>query len=400
MKTFYYQAMNQTGTHVKGEMQAHNIADLEARLQQMELDLVTAKPVKPRRRLTHGKVGANDLIMFCFQLEQLLLAGVPILAALSEIKAQIRQPYFASVISAIVAEVEGGRVLSDALASHPNVFNALFVHLIAAGEKTGQLPQVLQHLSQTLKWQAALLAETQRLLIYPMMIMIVVLVAIVFLMVVLVPELVKFIASMGQTLPWNTKLLIFISNTFVDYWWLMIGMPMLAIVVCVACINHSVVAHDWFDRAKLKLPIVGEILHKATMARFARYFALMYQAGIPVLSALQTCEGIVGNRAIASQLHAVHGDISTGSLMSDSFQQAGLFPALLIRMIQVGEQTGALDKALMQVSDFYDKDIDARLQKVLKMLEPTLTIVLGLILMFIMTAVLGPIYHAFQKMPL
>ena len=146
--------------------------------------------------------------------------------------------------------------------------------------------------------------------------------------------------------------------------------------------------------------MTGEILQKIIMARFARYFALMYQTGIPVLDAIKTCEKIVGNRVVADALSRAHAQINAGDSMSESFQNAGLFPPLVVRMIKVGENTGALDKSLLNVSYFYDRDVNEMMQKMLKLLEPALTVVLGLILAFIMMSVLGPVYDSFGKMKL
>ena len=168
----------------------------------------------------------------------------------------------------------------------------------------------------------------------------------------------------------------------------------------VAYVKQSAEARYRFDYLKLKLPLTGDILHKIIMARFARYFALMYQTGIPILQAIKTCEKIVGNRVIADALSRAHAQINAGDSMSESFHNAGLFPPLVVRMIKVGETTGALDKSLLNISYFYDRDVNELMQKMLKLLEPALTVILGLILAFIMVSVLGPVYDSFSKMKL
>jgi type IV pilus assembly protein PilC len=205
---------------------------------------------------------------------------------------------------------------------------------------------------------------------------------------------------MGQELPLNTKILIAISNAFVDYWWLMIGLPILIVIGLVAVIKSNPVARYRFDLFKLNIPVTGPILHKIIMARFARYFALMYQTGIPILDAIKICENIVGNRVVADALTRVHAQINAGDSMSESFRNAGLFPQLVVRMIKVGENTGALDKSLMNISYFYDRDVNDSMQKMLKMIEPALTVILGGILAFIMFSVLGPVYDSFSKLKL
>lgn len=401
MATFNYKAIDQTGQYAQGQIDALNEVDLELRLTRMGLDLITYRAsTKSNGAFAKSKVSNRDLVMFCFQLEQLSSAGVPILDGLNDLRESTENLYFQKVLGAISGEVEGGKMLSQALAEHPEVFNEVFVNLIAAGEQTGQLPAVFDNLSNTLKWQDELLSQTKKLLAYPLFVLVVVLAAVTFLMVYLVPEMVKFLNSLGQELPLNTRILIFVSNAFVQYWWLIFTVPLVLVVAAISYIQQSAKARYRFDYLKLKLPLTGEILHKIIMARFARYFALMYQTGIPILQAIKTCEKIVGNRVIADALSRAHAQINAGDSMSESFHNAGLFPPLVVRMIKVGENTGALDKSLLNISYFYDRDVNELMQKMLKLLEPALTVILGLILAFIMISVLGPVYDSFSKMKL
>jgi type IV pilus assembly protein PilC len=401
LATYDYRAIDQKGQNAKGQMDALNEADLEIRLERMGLDLITFKEAeKSKSPLSKNRVSNRDLVMFCFQLEQLTTAGVPILEGLSDLQESTMNPYFQKVLGSISSEVEGGKMLSEALSSHPDVFNEVFVSLVGAGEQTGQLATVFDNLSNTLKWQDELFAQTKRLLAYPLFVFVVVMAAVTFLMIFLVPEMVKFIGSLGQELPLNTKILIAVSNAFVNYWWLFITIPIVLVLLGMSWVKSSDDARYKFDYFKLKLPMTGDILNKIIMARFARYFALMYQTGIPVLQAIKTCEKIVGNKVVADALSRAHAQINAGDSMSESFRNAGLFPPLVVRMIKVGENSGALDKSLLNISYFYDRDVNELMQKMLKMLEPALTVVLGLILMFIMVSVLGPVYDSFSHMKL
>ena len=401
MATFNYKAIDKTGLRAQGQMDALNEADLEIRLERMGLDLITFKSTeKSKSAFTKNKVSNRDLVMFCFQLEQLTSAGVPILEGLNDLRESTANLYFQKVLGALAAEVEGGKMLSQGMAEHPDVFDEVFVNLVAAGEQTGQLPVVFDNLSNTLKWQDELFSQTKRLLAYPLFVFVVVMAAVTFLMVYLVPEMVKFIASLGQELPLQTKILIFISNAFVNYWWLILTLPLVVVAGVATWIKQSPDARYKFDYIKLNLPLTGEILNKIIMARFARYFALMYQTGIPILQAIKTCESIVGNKVVADALSRAHAQINAGDSMSESFKNAGLFPPLVVRMIKVGESTGALDKSLLNISYFYDRDVNELMQKMLKLLEPALTVILGLILAFIMISVLGPVYDSFSKMKL
>lgn len=399
MAAFNYKAVDQLGRPAFGQIDAQNEVDLEIRLQRMGLDLITYRSAKKSTSLMNrSKVSNQDLVMFCFQMEQLSSAGVPLLDCLQDMRENNTNPYFQKVLGAVSAEVEGGKMLSQALAEHPNVFSEVFVSLIEAGEKTGQLPVVFNNLFETIRWQDELMSQTKKLLTYPAFVAVVVFAAVAFLMTYLVPQMVGFLKNMGQELPLNTKILIATSNVIVNYWWLFLGVPVLVAIGIYTIVKSDPTARYRFDLLKLNMPVTGEILHKVIMARFARYFALMYQTGIPILDAIKISEKIVGNRVVADALSRVQTQINAGDAMSESFRNAGLFPQLVVRMIRVGENTGALDKALLNISYFYDRDVKDSMEKMLKMIEPALTVILGLILGFIMFSVLGPVYDSFSKL--
>ena len=399
MPTFNYKAVDQIGHSAQGQIDALNEIDLEIRLERIGLDLITFRPAKKSSSaFARKKVSLKDLVMFCFQLEQLTSAGVPLLEGLNDLRDSSPNPHFQKVIGALVSEVEGGKMLSQALAEHPEVFSNVFVSLVGAGEQTGKLPEVFENLSSTLKWQDELISQTKRLLAYPLFVMAVVFAAVAFLMTYLVPQIAGFLLNMGLELPLQTRILIAISKIFVNYWWLILYAPILLVIGIMIMVKQSPEARYRFDYIKLHIPVIGDILQKIILARFARYFALMYQTGIPILDAIKTCEDIVDNRVVADALNRAHSQINAGDSMSESFKNAGLFPPLVVRMIKVGENTGGLDKSLQKISYFYDRDVNESIQKMLSLLEPALTVVLGLILGAIMISVLGPVYDSFSKL--
>lgn len=401
MPIYNYRAVDQVGRPARGQVEALNEIDLELRLERIGLSLITFRATKKNSSVFNGrKVSLQDLMMFCFQLEQLTSAGVPLLEGLSDLRDSSPNLHFQKVIGALVSDVEGGKMLSQALAEHPSVFNHVFVSLVKAGEQTGKLPEVFDNLATTYKWQDELVSQTKRLIAYPAFVLVVVLGAITFLMIYLVPQMVSFLRNMGQELPMQTKILIFISNAFVHYWWLIFSAPIVAVVLGAIVINKSPTARYKFDYLKLHLPVTGPIMQKIILARFARYFALMYQTGIPILDAIKTCEAIVSNQVVADALSRAQHQINAGDSMSESFRNAGLFPPLVVRMIRVGENTGALDKSLLKISYFYDRDVNDSIEHMLKLIEPALTVILGAILAFIMFSVLGPVYDSFSKLKL
>jgi type IV pilus assembly protein PilC len=214
-----------------------------------------------------------------------------------------------------------------------------------------------------------------------------------FLLTFLVPQVVGVLKTMRVDLPIQTRVLIAMSDFVVHYWWIVVGVPILAVMGLTALIKANARAKYLFDYAKLRIPVIGPILQKIILARFASFFALMYQSGITVLDAIRTSEGIVGNQVIAAGLARAWQQINAGESLSETFRNLGIFPALVIRMLRVGENTGALDTSLLNISYFYNRDVKDAVDKALKMIEPTMTLVLGGMLALILFSVLSPIYE-------
>ncbi|GLR11904.1 type II secretion system protein F [Chitinimonas prasina] len=395
---FKYRAIDQEGLTVRGKLEASNVVDLEARLVKLGLFLIQEQALSDSPSLfTSKKVGRKELITFCFHMEQMTRAGVPLLEGLTDLRDTLEHPRFRDVIANIIEDIEGGLQMSQAMANHPAVFAPVFVNLIQAGEATGRLPDVLKNLVDTIKWQDELAAQTKKLLMYPLFVGSVVGGVVIFLMTWLVPQLVKFIQSMQQELPWNTRLLIAISDFMVHQWWVIV----LAIVGTVAAWALWKVSDPRYqfkvDKLKLKLPFIGAVLEKIMLARFANYFALMYDAGIAILDSLKILEGVVGNKVVEQGLKDVRAQIGEGQGVAASFERVRLFPPLVIRMLRVGESTGALDKSLQNVSYFYNRDVKESIEKVQALIEPAMTVLLGFILGSVMLSVLGPIYDLLTK---
>lgn len=399
MTAFNYKAVNAMGKKASGQMHAQNESDLEMRLMQMGLDLISFRiPSNKISYLTLNKVRANDLLLFCFQMHQLSHAGIPLLSCLAELQSSHDNRHFQQIMASLCAELEAGKTLSQAMTHHPKVFNKVFISLVQTGEQTGQLPLVFDQLFCTLRWQHDLMSQAKKLVAYPIFVGLVVLATLIFLMTYLVPQMAAFLQNMGQTLPLNTRLLIALADAFAAYWWLLVSLPTLTLLILVKLLHHNPILRYRYDYLKLHIPITGPILKKIIMARFSRYFALMYQTGIPILDALEISQGLVGNQVVADSLRQAHARISAGEAMSDGFHHTGLFPNLMVRMIKVGESSGNLDKSLFTISEFYDQGIRDALQNLLKLIEPLLTVLLGSLLGFIMYSVLGPVYDSFSKL--
>jgi type IV pilus assembly protein PilC len=399
MAQFEYKAMDPRGRMVQGTMEAVNLADLELRLGRMGLDLIREREVRRRRtHLSARRIGRRDLIALCFHLEQLTGAGVPIIEGLADLRDTTDHPRLREVLAAMIEAIEGGATLSVAMTAFPEVFDTVMVSLVKAGEQTGELPRVLRNLTESLKWHDEQMAQVKKLLMYPALVAAVTLMVVFFLLTYLVPQLVGFIKAMGSVLPMHTQVLLWVSDLFVNYWYVVVGLPLLAGLLARYLARVSPSARLVVDGAKLRIWLVGPLLRKAILARFANYFALMYASGITVLDALRISEEIVANRAVADALARAGQRIADGAGISASFEYAGVFPPLVMRMLRVGENTGALDAALRSIGYFYTRDVQESVQRLQTLIEPTMTVVLGGLLAWVMFSVLGPIYDLVTKL--
>lgn len=398
MALYAYKAMNIQGRMVLGRLEAINLIDLEMRLKRMDLDFINGDPVKQGGMMNRGRISRPELINFCFHLEQLARAGVSLIESLTDLRDTIENPRFREIIAGMIESIEGGKTLSQALAEHPQTFDEVMVSLIRAGEETGALPQVLNNLLESLKWQDELAAHTKKLIMYPAFLGTVVVAITLFMMIYLVPKMAGFIRNMGQEMPTQTKILIATSEFFVNYWYVVLGLPLALAALTAFLVKHSHAARYRFDDVKLRLPYIGSILRKIILSRFASVFAMMYSSGITILDSIKATEDVVGNLVIREGLEKVGGLIAEGQNVTVAFQNAGIFPPLVLRMLRVGENTGALDTALTNVSYFYNRDVRESIEKVQSMIEPVMTVTIGLILGWIMMAVLGPIYDIITKM--
>ena len=399
MPLYTYKAIDADGKSVLGRTEAVNPFDLEQRLLRMGLDLVYGAPAGDTAKLIGGaRITRQDLINFCFHLEQLANAGVPVVEGLADLREGAENRRFREIISGLLEAIEGGKNLSQALAEYPEVFSKVFVSLVRSGEQTGRLAEVLKSLTESLKWEDELAAQTKKLIMYPAFVGSIVLLVTFFLMIYLVPQMTGFIRNMGQDIPLQTRILMAVSDFVVDYWWAILAAPFaLWFGLRFAAQANPAVAY-MIDRYKISMPLIGPILKKIVLSRFASSFAMMYSSGITVLDAIRSCEEIVGNRPVEQALRGAGQQIAEGKNLTVAFQDAGLFPPLVIRMLRIGENTGGLDTALLNVSYFYNREVREAIGRLQAMIEPLLTVVLGAILGWVMLAVLGPVYDTISKM--
>lgn len=394
---YSYKAVDAAGKRTKGLQDAANQVDLDLHLKRSSLDLISAKEEKHASFFVRSKIQRIDLITFFFNLDQLTRAGVPLLECLADLRDSMEDITFREIIANLIESIENGKNLSQAMAQHPNAFDKVSVSLTHAGEASGKLPDAFRHLTEALKWQDELAAQTKNMMLYPAFVGTVVIAITFFLMIYLVPQLVGFIRGMGQEIPFQTRLLLATSSFFVNYWYLLIALPFILFGSYKGALIFDPGLQYHVDNFKLNIWPTGPVLRKIILARFANTFAMMYGSGITILDCIANSRDLVNNQVISKSLQVVMSEIESGKNLTQSFQHTGIFPPLVVRMLKVGEATGQLDQALLNISYFYDRDVKDSIKKIQVMIEPAMTIVLGMLLGWVILSVLSPIYDIISK---
>lgn len=399
MTVFRYRAADSMGRVLHGESTAASEQELESRLARVGLEMLVA--FEPRDRIPalfrRQNLRPREQINFFLQLESLLRAGVPLLEALADLRDAASNHAARHVATDLIDRIETGSTLSEAMAAQSAISDPRVVGLLHTGEISGRLPDVLRDIVASLRWQDDLTTKMRKALRYPTFVAVVIFGVIGFLMVYLVPQLSQFLAGMGRDLPLQTRALVATSDFVVRAWPVLLVLPVVAWIVARIALARSASLRLWRDGMLLRLPLMGDVLRKIALARFANTFALMFGSGIAVLDALRHCETSVGNLAISDGLTRVRTLVAQGSPVSDAFAALQVFPSFVVRMVKVGERTGQLDVSLRNVSQFFTRDVDEQLDRLQSMIEPVLTLIMGVILGWVMIAVLGPVYDTISS---
>lgn len=402
IERYKYRAINLKGRPVRGVIGAANEVDLHNQLQSAGLELVQCAPLERKKgmfdSLSFGKkIKIRDLIQLFLHMEQMQSAGVPLLAALGDIRDTTEHDQLRDVMSEIHRDVSEGSSLSEAMQLHPKVFNNLYVSLVGAGEETGDLTASYRQLIKYLKWVDQMQAKVRKATRYPIIVSVVVVLTVLIMMTIVVPQIVGFIRNIGQDIPWYTSALMATSDFFVNYWWGVLIAPIVIWGVLKLLAKSSDEIAYRLDLWKLNLPVFGPLIRKINIARFSQTFGAMFASGIDVLHSLEAARKTVDNRAIVEALEGVQEQVHAGSPLSEAFNASGEFPSMVVRMLRVGEESGNLTTVLDQVAEFYTNDVDEAIQGLISLIEPFLTLFLGGMIMWIAVAVFGPIYSSFEN---
>ena len=400
MNRYKYRAINKNGRTVRGAMAAASENDLYNELKKLELELLQCRKVVESDILNklsamRASVKPRDLLQLFVQLEQMQNAGIPMLDALSDARDATENTTLRDVLSEIHRNVSDGASLSEAMKNHPKIFSSLYTSLIAAGEESGNMVIAYRQLIEYLRWVDAMRSRIRKATAYPAVLLIVIVAVIVFMMGYVVPMITGFIRNIDQEIPFYTQALINTSNFVRDYWWIILLSPFAFYAIYKGLRNASARAAYKIDSFILRLPVIGPVIRKISIARYAQTFASLYKSGISVLECLTASRKLVSNIALVEAMDLVQESVQNGSSLSEAFYDSGEFPTMVVRMVKVGEESGNMSNVLSQVSDFYSKDVDEAIQNMILLIEPLLTALLGGMILWIALGVFGPIYNSF-----
>lgn len=403
MQRYKYRAVNKKGRPVRGVISAANEVDLGDQLQTAGLELIKCSPVstgasKVGNFKFKNPIKVRDMIQFYTNMNQMQGAGVPLLNALGDIRDSADNAVLRDVLSELYRDVSEGSSLSEAMSRHPKIFTSLQRSLVSSAEETGNMIEAYTQLTSYMKWVDDMQRKVKKATRYPMVLLFVIVVTISVMMGFVVPQVVGFIENSDQELPVYTKALMATSEFFQVYWWAVLVTPVLfaGLIILLRKMSYDIAYR--LDYIVLQLPILGGVSRKINIARFAQTFGSLFSSGIDVLSSMEASRQTVTNLVIRESLEHVQQNVKAGRALSDAFQ--GEFPSMVVRMIKVGEESGNLTEVLEQVSEFYAKDVDEAVEGMVSMIEPLLTMILGVMILWIAVAVFGPIYESFEGLNL
>lgn len=397
MPQYAYRAINDRGRSVRGKMTAANDNDLFQQLRGIGLELVDSREVtESKLRVAFApRVKIRDQIQLCVHLEQLQNAGVPLVEGLADVRDSTTNARLRDMLAEVYRDVQEGNSLSEAFGRHPRTFGTVFTSLLAAGEASGNLGDSFHHLVKHLKWTDNINAKVKKAIRYPAIMLTLMLILFFFMMIMVVPEVVGFLKNMRIDLPVITTSLIATSEFVQQRWYVILGTPVAVLMLLKTLIRTSYRVAYGVDFTILNLPKLGPMVRKIAMSRFAHFFAIMFQSGVPLLQCLDTAKMVAVNRVLSEALDSVKEQVQNGEPLSRALERTGQFPSLVIRMIRIGEDSGNLSGTLEHVTEFYDRDVDEAVDGIVAMAEPSLTLLAGAMMIWIIAGVFGPLYDSF-----
>jgi type IV pilus assembly protein PilC len=380
MPIYKWEGQSKQGAELKGETEAANEESLREILRRKNIRLRTIKEKRKdifeAMNLFQGSVSTKDLILFTRQFSTMIDSGLPLIQGLEILAAQTENPFFKKIIAKVKGDVEGGSAFAEALKKHPQVFDNLYVNLVAAGELGGVLDTILQRLATHIEKNAKLVSKVKGAMIYPSVIGGVAIIVILVLLIFVIPVFSEMFTSFGGDLPGLTKAVVDASEFMRAYWWAVFGGVGL-FVFAFKKWKKTNRGEYIFDTYLLKMPVIGDLIRKIAVARFTRTMSTMLTSGVPILDGLEIVAKTAGNRIVEEAIYATKKSISEGKTIADPLMKSGVFPPMVCQMVSVGEQTGALDTMLAKIADFYEEEVDQAVETLTTLIEPVMMIFLG-----------------------
>ncbi|GAA3915913.1 type II secretion system F family protein [Luteimonas lutimaris] len=393
LQMFVWEGTDKRGKTMKGEQQSRsaNMLRAELRRQGIQPRSVKLKP-KPLFGSAGKSVTAKDIAVFSRQIATMMKSGVPIVMALEIIGNGQKNPKMKKLVNEVRLDIEGGSSIYEAMSKHPVQFDELYRNLVRAGESSGSLETVLETIADYKENIEAVKGKIKKALFYPIAVIAVAILVCGILMVYVVPIFKEQFASFGADLPAFTSLVFGISDILVSWWWAIVIVAVIAFTAFMYAYKRSQKLQYAMDRLLLKVPIIGQVLHNSSIARFARTLAVTFKAGVPLVEAMDSVAGATGNRVYTKAVHEMRDDVAVGYQLNVAMKQANLFPHMVVQMTAIGEEAGALDTMLFKVAEFYEQEVNNSVDAITSLIEPFIMVVIGGLVGSIVIAMYLPIF--------
>jgi len=392
--TFLWEGTDKKGTKVKGEMEGTSPALIKSELRRQGIipKKVKKKPKSLFGGAKKGNITPQDIALFSRQMSTMMASGVPLVQSFDIIGKGHDNPAMQTLIMAIKSDVEGGNTFADALSKHPRQFDSLYVNLVTAGEHAGILETLLEKIATYKEKTESMKGKIKKALFYPLAVIVVAFIITAILLIFVVPQFEDMFNNFGADLPALTMLVVELSKLAQDWWWAALIVVFAIFQVLKQAKQRSKKFNELLDKVILKAPIIGPIITKATIARFARTLSTMFAAGVPLVEAMNTVAGAAGNSVYSKGILRMRDDISTGNQLNVVMKQSDLFPNMVVQMVAIGEEAGSIDSMLAKVADFYEEQVDDAVDGLTSLLEPLIMAFLGVIVGGLVVAMYLPIF--------
>ncbi|WP_242112268.1 type II secretion system F family protein [Luteimonas aquatica] len=393
LNTFVWQGTDKRGVKMKGEQASKSANLLRAELRRQGITPTVVKPkTKPLFGGTGSKIKPKDIAIFSRQIATMMKSGVPIVQSLEIIGSGNKNPKMQAMVNSLRSDIENGSSIHEAMAKHPVQFDELYRNLVRAGESSGVLETVLETIATYKENLEALKGKIKKALFYPAMVIAVALIVSAILLIYVVPTFEEVFQSFGAELPAFTQLIIAISNFMVSWWWLMLIIVAGGIGAAIYAFNRSPAFQHAVDRAVLKVPVIGQIMHNSAIARFARTLAVTFKAGVPLVEALESVAGATGNTVYEKAVLRMRDDVAVGYQVNMAMKQTNLFPHMVTQMTAIGEEAGALDTMLFKVAEFFEQEVNNAVDALASLIEPLIMVFIGIVVGGLVIGMYLPIF--------